>query len=327
MEGVDNHRAEDLFKLFRKHFGETQNWPPETIQRKLVVKSNNVWKSKQKSLRGTDCLLEENSFQSALKNGTNFIAVVETKNISARDSENDYELARFLTQLYDGQFIWVVGRARRNPNKFDRLDYCNTFIEIPDLNFGANRKNQIGALCPITDILMILLLEDNYKVSILFDKEYLKLRYHRSKWYIQPVSKKSNFWKTKNRSNEKENEDPNQPGPSGLSSQRSGSSGSAKRSRSRDSHFETTDLSSQMQGSSSSQCETVPSQSQLDPNENVSADEGDMKFDETREIVYKRDYAEVTSCGITAKIEIASKEDYPDIVSKVGFQIDTFSLF
>ena len=159
MDG-DEHKAESLFKMFQKYLSKTPNWNPENVIQKLNLKSDNVWKSKTGSVHGTTCLIEETRFVNALKSGVNFISCIQTKNLAARDADNQPELCHYLTHQYDDQFTWCVGRARPNPKKFSSRDYCNTHIDIPDLNFGSDRRNQIAALCPIKDILMTITFEE-----------------------------------------------------------------------------------------------------------------------------------------------------------------------
>ena len=335
MDG-DEHKAESLFKMFQKYLSKTPNWNPETVSQKLNLKSDNVWKSKTGSVHATCCLIEEPRFENALKSGVNFISCIQTKNLVARDAENQPELCQYLTHQYDDQFTWCVGRACPNPKNFASRDYCNTYIDISDLNFGSDRRNQIAALCPIKDILMTITFEEKNKVSILFNPEYLKTKNHRGKKCLLQATSKKNFWKVKNNSNaDKENQFPINPGPSGLNSTRSDMSQEPNVPQSfeinldeslihdpqNDEHSETTRLSSGISTSDQSQSQTVRTEQSTEKQTDFEgpADEADATFDDTRSIVFKHNHAEVTSNGITRKIEIANRTDYPNLVDKVGF--------
>ena len=343
MEDHDNHKAETLFKQFRKHLGHIQNWPPGLVQRKLNLKSNRVFKSKEKTVRGTDDFLDETEFKSNLQNSTNFIACFETRNLRAQDPGQQNELQRFLEDIYGEHFIWGVGRAAENTDRFTLKNYSQTYIAIPDLNFGADRRNPISVHCPITDIVMVCLLKENYGVSILFDNKYHKLIKHRSGRYIQPAKKYKTFFKRKNKPNaDKENINPDTPGPSGLNSQRSDGSSSSVPDQSNlssansevpDSVLSQTSSSNTVPPSNTvlsqtSSSNTVPPSSVCHEDHiQLSSDENDVSDeDEKCSIVFKGQYAEITSCGITKKVMIGSSSRYPKQLSKVGFQIEKFQL-
>lgn len=311
MDGFDgNHKAEGLFKLLQKEIGPKQNWDPEQVQRKFVYKSDKIFKSKQDKLRPTQNFIDEERFAKKLKNGDNFIACFETKNIKTeniRDGQMADDVSRFLYSSHQDQFIWAPGRSYSNPKKpFE--DYCKDFFQIPDLNFGADRRNPLKVLCPISDILVLILIEENHKVSILFNKTFLKIKNHRSKQYLKPTSKYTKYFKTSNglHTANKENVNPSGAGPSGLQSSQPGS------------------IRSNSAASESNSAGSGSNDRRSD-NDPCSSDEesDDDHADDTRNVVFKSGYAEITSYGITQKIEIGSKKDYPKITSKVGFQIDT----
>ena len=359
MESVENHRAEGLLKFFQESLGNTKNWTPEKVQRKLLLKKSTVMKSKQKSIKGTLDLCEEARFKEALKNGVSFIACVQTRNLSACDAEQEGDIARFLDNDHPDQFIWCVCRSHPNPIRFGSTDYCKEMVEIPDLNFGSDRHNQLKVKCPIDDILVVLVMEEKYEISILYNQDYIKPIKHRTNYIMKP--KIAQFFKTSNSSNQnrtnKENFDPNQPSTSGLNSQQftkknlsqnTGTSGGSLNQPTLCSSQTPTSISSQTPSSISSETplsissETpltnsttiaesiISSQSQsslekeIDRKESSDEyeDDGDCSKKYTKKIVFRNTHAEITSNGITQRIQIASKKQYPEMTSQVGFQIE-----
>lgn len=353
VDGLENHKAESLFKQFKKALGDIQNWSPELVQRKLNLKSKNIFKTKQKRLRGTDDMIKEENFKQVLANGSSFLCCIETKNISARDNENETDVLQFLDYTYKDQFIWCVGRFHPNPKRLAVTSYSPEFIEIPDLNFGHDRRNQLVALCPIKDIIMAIVLEDNYGASILFDNRFLKTVCHRSKQIVKPIN--STYFKTqKTSNNDKENRDPRQAGPSGLCSNSSKSNASKTNSNKdtenncqNQSELSGTGVQNQSEPSGTDvQKQSEPSgldiqnlnriretvSSTKSTEKKISRDESSddevlCDIDDSRQIVFKKTHAEITSKGVTQKIEIASRTDYPELVSQVGYQIENDNLW
>ena len=344
MEGEDSHSAEGIFKLLRKYLGEDPDWHPGLVQRKFVLESKKVWRSKQKLLRSTNDFLAEERFLSALRNGTNFIVCFQTKNVKSEGVDSQESLSDFLCSQYREQYIWAVGRSRTDPKRPFNL-YSKDFIEIPDLKF--DRKNPIHAICPINDILALILVEEKEAVSILINNEYLKIKPHRKKRYLEPTVKYRNFFKKmgKKSSKNKENEDPShEAGPSGLNRSQSSQSIRSQSSQSIRSQEPRSNESNSAVCNESSRSGintddtgllSGVSDSQPNPSEKSYADlhessdeSDDNQVDKTRKIIFKRNYAEITSHGITQKIEIATANDYRERISKVGFQISIlFSLF
>lgn len=371
LESMDGEiNADGLFKLLRQNIGQVQNWHPTNVQRKFVLESNKIFQSKQSLLRGTIDFIKEERFLNALKCRQSFLACVLTQNISSDgyksidEMDNADNLSKFLCVDYAEQYIWVVGRCRSDPKKpLDR--YCKDNIAILDLNFGADRENPIKAICPISDIITLIMLEDKQAVSILFHKDYLRTRVHRNKKYLNTTTKYRSFFKNQvkdksntNKSNEnKENQDPTQQqGPSGLNQQsemnqpeehdqpdssesnhskepRSNVSNSAVRNEPFRRGMNTNLLSSQStthtSDTTTSQRSTTRDTRRLESSDESDDDNhGDNHGDKTRKIVFRHSYAEITSHGVTKKIEIADSKTYRERISKVGFQIDFFfSLF
>ena len=347
IDGMDNHKAEGLLKLFKKLLGDTQNWTPESVQRKLNLKSKNVVKSKQKNIRGFDSLIEEERFENALKNAESFICCVHTKNIAASDRDQESDIHHFLEYDYEDHYIWCCARSCPNPTRFAAKDYSEDFIQIPDLNFGNDRKNQLTAQCPIRDVLVVLLMDDNYKVSILYEDKSFKLI--KQRWHVL-TPKNPKFFKKTNKN--KENRDPMEPGPSGLNSRsrpdsQSSSSAPFNSSQLNDSGItgrsfgqneQSQNVPSETVPSENDSSQNVPSQTaksktssqtarsrlsfEKENNRKDSSDEIEIDDDDSKKIVFRKQYAEITSKGITQKIQIASKKDYPELFLQVGFQIE-----
>ena len=372
---LENHKAEGVLKVFKKLLGDTQNWTPESVQRKLNIKSTNIIQSKQRSIRGFDSLIEELSFTNVLENGDSFIACIQTKNLTARSTDRQQDIAQFLEVDYQDHFIWCVCRSHPNSERFQALDYSEDMVEVPDLNFGSDRQNQLAAKCPITDVMVVLLVEEKYQISILYDKNCIKTTKHRDLRLMKPIIPQ--YFKTKNPPNNnternkinKENVDPNMPSTSGLKSQsrsksRCSNSVFPNSSRPKDLHSGTTgrsveqpflDMSSsqtdpsqiadsinsslrvqtqtaksknsiqtasKQNANSKHSSQTAPSQVEKETDRKESSDEYDSDDNNSKKIVFKNQYAEITSNGITQKIQIASEKDYPSLVSQVGFQIE-----
>ena len=337
MEGLDNHRAEDLFKQFQTKISHKQNWSPSFVHRKLKIKSNRIFKSNERSLRATEDFAAEPRFDYHLRHDISFLVCVETKNLSPKDIGQQYALRDFLADDYEENFIWGIGRATRNDCRNTLRKFSNHEIEIPDLNFGADRENQITALCPMADIVLVLLLEEKYGVSVVYNKKYHKLKSQRDQKYIVPQTKYANFFKTKNKIKQenqdknKENQDPKTAGPSGLNSQSSHSSSLSASFRSDSSSLNNdATVESQPVPTQPVPTQQVPNTSHTVPpsspkpyhedHEQLSSDEDEMSHEnDDRSIVFKGQYAEVTSKGVTRKIMIGTTKSYPKLISKVGF--------
>lgn len=314
----------------------------------MVLKSDKLYKSKQSSLRGTECFLTEDRFTNHLRLGNTFIACVETKNLRADKSDDSEhsDILRFLNDEYHDQFIWVTATSLSDARRsLSFKEYDEDFIEIPDLNFGANRKDPIRALCPMSDILTVLLFEEKNKLSVLFNKKCLKMKNHRGKQYLKSKTDCINFFQTKNTNMNKENVNPSEPGTSGLQSKKSSSNkpssnrpsskkptsnnpSSTARNQSERSGSPDSERGRSFSSSASQVSANQVSASQLSNEKNAdqdeSSDENDSEDDQTRKIVFRHGFAEVTSKEITKKIEIGSLNDYPRLKSTVRFEFEIF---
>ena len=300
----------------------------------MVIKSTKDFKSKQSLIRGTNNLEKEERFRNALQNGDSFIACIETKNLTTEghDDPMQSKLSEFLNDKYPYQFIWVTASRRsKGRNVFMSNDFCSDYIQIPDLDFGASRNNPIKALCPIADILSIFLLEEKNKVSVLFKTNYLRIKKQRENQYLVPCLRYVNFFKTQDDNVNKENRNPSRQGTSGSKSKTS-SSAVRNQSGPSDLNSGTSGFSTEVHGSQKS-CTSSQSLASEISNENdtesvehdlIESDESDDENDKSRKIKFSNLYAEITSQGITRKVEIGSFDYYPSLKSKVGFQIEIF---
>ena len=200
-------------------------------------------------------------------------------------------------------------------------------------------------LCPMSDILTVLLFDEKNKVSVLFNKKCLKVKNHRGKQYLKSKTDCINFFQTKNTNMNKENVDPSAPGTSGLQSKKSSSnkpSSNKPSSKKPTSNYPSSTASNQTERSGSTDFERgrpfSPSTNQVSTNQvsasqvsnaknadqDESSDENDSEDDKTRKIVFRHGFAEVTSKEITKKIEIGSLDDYPRLKSTVRFEFEIF---
>lgn len=280
--------------------------------------------------------MKEEGFLKALQNGDSFIALIETKNLTTEghDEPMQSKLSKFLNDEYPYQFIWVTASRRSNRRNVYMSDFCSDYIQISDLNFGASRNDPIKALCPIADILTVFILEEKNKVSVLFKNNYLRIKKQRENQYLVPCLRYVNFFKTQDDNVNKENRKPSRPGTSrersqpGKSGSQSKKSSSAVRNQSGPSGLNSgsSGFSTEVHGSQKS-CTSSESPSQTShENEHdvIESDESDDENNQTRKIKFSNLYAEITSKGITRKIEIGSFDYYPSLRSKVGFQIRIF---
>ena len=326
LAGPENHKAEGLFKKFQQHLGRTFNWTPSQVHRKLKIKSDKNFQSKEKLLRGTENFLEEIAFKSNLRNSVNFIACFETKNLVAKNPDGQDQLEDFLVDQYEDAFIWGVGRNYDEPENRNTLrNYSYKYIEIPDLNFGADKINPITALCPMDDLICVLLFEENNGITTMYNKTYLKTKTQRGQKYITPIKAYEALFKTtKTTDKNKENVDPQRPGPSGFSSSQTSSFSSETTIR----------IASSVNSDESVPSQTGSSHPDPSPNQTVfpnpdlpeeeaseeEEDEDDSDDEGDKSIVFRPNYAEVTSHGETTKVVIGSKKVYNPLISKVRFQ-------
>ena len=178
----DRHTPRAYMRKFIEKFGGPPNWNPQQIAKKFTYKNNRYWHAKQKTLKSVSDFANQFSklgeknrtFLNALQNGSNFICLVSTENLTAKDQTNEERLAEF-EKDYIHPVIWTIGSAKlKRVGEISTKNFSTEVIQIDDLRFESDRTKRLQVLCPLNDIMMIIAFEKDPNVGILYHNLYFE---------------------------------------------------------------------------------------------------------------------------------------------------------